>query len=48
MAGVKANISPMWAHLRKLGLELEPAVSLKSNVYLGCSQREVEPVHDII
>ena len=43
MAGKKENIKPMWATLRKNGLELEEAVSLKSNVYLGCAQREVVP-----
>ena len=30
------------------GLELEPAVSLKSNVYLGCAQREVIPDMDLV
>ena len=48
MAGLKENIAPMWNLLRKNGLELEPAVSLKSNVYLGCSQREVEPDQKLI
>ena len=48
MAGLKENIAPMWDLLRKNGLELEPAVSLKSNVYLGCSQREVEPDQKLI
>ena len=48
MAGRKENIAPMWDLLRKKGLELEPAVSLKSNVSLGCSQREVQPDQKII
>ena len=48
MAGKKENIAPMWATLRKAGLELEDAVSLKSNVYLGCAQREVVPDMDLI
>ena len=48
MAGRKENITPMWDLLRSKGLELEPAVSLKSNVYLGCSQREVQPDQKII
>ena len=43
MAGKKENIAPMWTTLRKNGLELEESVSLKSNVYLGCAQREVVP-----
>ena len=43
MAGTKSNLQPMWDLLRKEGLDLEPAVSLKSNVYLGCGQREVKP-----
>ena len=43
MAGKKCNIKPMWDQLRKEGLDLEPSVSLKSNVYLGCGQREVKP-----
>ena len=43
MAGKAENIAPMWATLRKHGLDLEDAVSLKSNVYLGCAQREIEP-----
>ena len=48
MAGKKENIGPMWATLRAAGLELEPAVSLKSNVYLGCAQREIVPDMDLI
>ena len=43
MAGKKENIAPMWATLRANGLELEESVSLKSNVYLGCAQREIVP-----
>ena len=43
MAGKAENLKPMWELLRKEGLDLEPAVSLKSNVYLGCGQRDVEP-----
>ena len=43
MAGKKCNIGPMWDTLRSHGLDLEPSVSLKSNVYLGCGQREVQP-----
>ena len=38
----------MWNTLRAQGLELEPAVSLKSNVYLGCAQREVEVDMDLV
>ena len=48
MAGKKENIGPMWDTLRANGLELEPAVSLKSNVYLGCAQREVIPDMDLV
>jgi len=48
MAGKKENIGPMWATLRANGLELEPAVSLKSNVYLGCAQREIVPDMDLM
>ena len=36
-------MGPMWDQLRKEGLELEPAVSLRSNIYLGCGQKEVQP-----
>ena len=48
MAGKKENIGPMWDTLRANGLELEPAVSLKSNVYLGCAQREIVPNMDLV
>ena len=48
MAGKKENIGPMWATLRANGLELEQAVSLKSNVYLGCAQREIVPDMDLM
>ena len=48
MAGKKENIGPMWDTLRANGLELEPAVSLKSNVYLGCAQREIIPNMDLV
>jgi hypothetical protein len=48
MAGKKENIGPMWATLRSNGLELEPAVSLKSNVYLCCAQREIQPDMDLL
>jgi hypothetical protein len=41
MAGKKKNISPMWAALKGEGLE--PPVPLRSNIYLGCQQREVHP-----
>ena len=37
MAGKKANIAPMWDTLRRMGLDLEPAVPLKATVYLGCA-----------
>jgi hypothetical protein len=43
MAGKKESIKPMWELLRKEGLDLEPSVSLKENVYLGCGQKEIEP-----
>ncbi|MHC4951072.1 MAG: hypothetical protein ACYTEU_08835, partial [Planctomycetota bacterium] len=48
MAGKKENIGPMWATLRKNGLELEDAVSLKSNIYLGCAQRELVPNMELL
>ena len=48
MAGKKENIAPMWATLRANGLELEESVSLKSNVYLGCAQREIVPDMDLL
>ena len=48
MAGKKENIAPMWATLRANGLELEESVSLKSNVYLGCAQREIIPDMDLL
>ena len=48
MAGIKENIAPMWELLRSKGLDLEPAVPSKSNVYLGCAQRELEPDYDLI
>ena len=48
MAGKKEHIGPVWATLRKNGLDPEPAVSLKSNVYLGCAQREIVPDMDLL
>ena len=40
MAGKEASLEPMW---KKLGekLELEPAVPMDGNVYLGCGQQNV-------
>ena len=38
----------MWDALRAKGLDLEPAVSLKPNVYLGCAQREIEADMDLV
>ena len=45
MAGKAENIKKAWDALRlgKNGLELDPPVSLKDSVYLGCSQREFCP-----
>ena len=43
MAGRKLNIAPMWAAMRKEGLDLEPSVPLNQNVYLGCGQKEILP-----
>lgn len=48
MAGKRENIGLMWDLLRSNGLELEDAISVKSNAYLGCAQREVEPNFDFI
>ena len=48
MAGKTENIGPMWATVRKNGSELEESVSLKSNVYLGCAQREIVPDMDLM
>ena len=48
MAGKKENVGPRRATLRSNGLDLEPAVSLKSNVYLGCAQREIQPDMDLL
>ena len=46
MAGKKTNIAPMWKKLREK-LDLEPRVSLSSNVYLGCGQREIPVQKDL-
>ena len=46
MAGKKTNIAPMWKKLREK-LDLEPPVSLSSNVYLGCGQREIPVQKDL-
>ena len=48
MAGKKENIAPMWASLRKEGIDLEPPVSLSENVYLGCGQKAIKPNMDIV
>ena len=42
MAGKAANISGMWAELRK-HLDLEAPTRLVDNVYLGCSQKDIPP-----
>ena len=42
MAGKKANIAPMWAALKKAGIDLEDPVPLCNNIYLGCTQHELE------
>ena len=40
MAGRKASLKPMWKRLGEL-IELEPAVPMDGNVYLGCGQQDV-------
>ena len=43
MAGLRENLTPMWAELRK-GLDIELECPLHSNVYLGCGQEVIAPV----
>ena len=47
MVGKKESIEPMWAKIRKY-IELDPETPLVDHVYLGCTQREVEPNREII
>ena len=48
MAGLKENIPKMWARLTKAGIDLDPAVKIHENVYLGCCQRVLEPDSEIV
>ena len=48
MAGLKQNIPKMWARLTKAGIDLDPAVKINENVYLGCGQRVLEPNAEIV
>ena len=47
MAGKAANISGMWAELRK-HLDLEAPTRLVDNVYLGCSQKDIPPPQQMV
>ena len=42
MVGLKQNIAPMWARIRKL-VNLDPETELVDHVYLGCTQRAATP-----
>ena len=42
MVGLKQNIAPMWAKIRKL-VNLDPETELVDHVYLGCTQRAATP-----
>ena len=42
MAGNKDNLNKMWKILQKT-LDLEPPVPMNGNVYLGCTQKDMEP-----
>ena len=48
MAGLKENIPKRWARLTNAGIDLDPAVKIHENVYLGCGQRVLEPNAEIV
>ena len=41
MAGRASSLAPMWEKLKQ-HLDLDPPVDLHSNIYLGCSQRNIQ------
>ena len=47
MGGIAANIAPMWAVLKQ-HLQLDPAVKLENNVYLGMRQTPCEIPNELI
>ena len=47
LVGKQANIKPMWAKIRKY-IELDPETPMVDRVYLGCTQREVQPNRKVI